>query len=151
MFYQFHYETALSWKGRKDIKSLLVYGTEVGIVRNSSVPSPYHQPMMMVIMMGRLCPCIIAWCIVRQWEKLQYCSHGGTTNFSLVVRCGMMQHFMIVGQAEFGRVCLCHAIATVFQLYHGVGMTYEMRREKPEPTLWQNKWIFYRPHHIGIV
>ena len=31
-------------------------------------------------------------------------------------------------------VCLL-AIATVFQLYHGGDMMYEMRRRKPEPTL----------------
>ena len=47
-------------------------------------------------------------------------------------------------------VCLVYAIATVFQLYRGYDMIYEMRR-KPEPTLLLTQGIFNLPHHIGMV
>ena len=43
---------------------------------------------------------------------------------------------------------LRQVIATVFQLYYGNDMIYEMRR-KPEPTLSQG--IVNHPHHIGMV
>ena len=50
-------------------------------------------------------------------------------------------------------VCLflLYGIATVFQLYHGSNMSYEMRRRKPEPTLLTTQGIFNLPHHIGVV
>ena len=44
-----------------------------------------------------------------------------------------------------------YAMATVFQLYHGVDMMYEMTRRKPEPTLLLTKGIFTLPHHIGTI
>ena len=50
-------------------------------------------------------------------------------------------------------VCLLlfYAIATVFQLYHGNDMMYEMRRRNPKPTLVPTQGIFNPPHHIGTV
>ena len=47
-------------------------------------------------------------------------------------------------------VCLFYTIATVFQLYHGGDMMYEMRRRKSEPTLLPTQVIFNLPHHIGM-
>ena len=41
---------------------------------------------------------------------------------------------------------LFYTIATVFQLYYGGGMMYEMSR-KPRPT----QAIFNLPHHMGMV
>ena len=32
-------------------------------------------------------------------------------------------------------VCCFYTITTVFELYHGGDMMYEMRRREPEPTL----------------
>ena len=48
-------------------------------------------------------------------------------------------------------VCLLlfYAIATVFQIYHGGDMMYEMRKGKPDPTLLLTQGIFNLPHHIG--
>ena len=50
-------------------------------------------------------------------------------------------------------VCLLlsYTIATVFQLYHGTDMMYEMRRRKLESILLLTHWIFNLPHHIGMV
>ena len=45
--------------------------------------------------------------------------------------------------------CLFYAIAIEFQLDHGGGMMYEMR--KPKPTLLPTQGIFSLPHHIGMV
>ena len=45
---------------------------------------------------------------------------------------------------------LFYAIATIFQLYHGVDMMYEMRRREPEPTLLPTQGIFSLPYHIGV-
>ena len=42
-------------------------------------------------------------------------------------------------------------MATVFQLYVGGDVIYEMHRRKPEPTLFLTQGIFNLPHHIGIV
>ena len=49
-------------------------------------------------------------------------------------------------------VCLLffHAIATIFHLYHGSDMLYEMRRRKPEPILLLTQGIFNLPHHTGV-
>ena len=44
---------------------------------------------------------------------------------------------------------LFHAIATVFQIYHGSDMMSEMRR-KPEYTLSLNQEFFNLPHHIWV-
>ena len=44
-----------------------------------------------------------------------------------------------------------YAIATLFQLYFGSDMMYEMRRKKPESTLLPTDGIFNLPHHIGMV
>ena len=50
-------------------------------------------------------------------------------------------------------VCLLllYNIATVFQLYHGSDMMYEMRRRKPEPTLLLTEAIFNLQHHIDMI
>ena len=40
---------------------------------------------------------------------------------------------------------LFYAIATIFQLYHGGDMMYEMSRRKPEPTLLLTQGIFNLP------
>ena len=40
---------------------------------------------------------------------------------------------------------------TVFRLYLGSDMMYEMRRRKPEPTLLPTEVIFILPHHTGMV
>ena len=52
--------------------------------------------------------------------------------------------------SRFGYLSICllfYAIATIFQLYHGGNMMYEMRRRKPEPPLLPTQWIFNLPHH----
>ena len=41
--------------------------------------------------------------------------------------------------------------STVFQLYHGCDMMYEMRKRKPEPKPLLTQEIFNLPHHIGMV
>ena len=48
-------------------------------------------------------------------------------------------------------VLLVYAIATVFQLYLGRDMMYEMRRRKPERTFLLTQGIFNLPHHIAMV
>ena len=50
-------------------------------------------------------------------------------------------------------VCLLlfYTTATLFQLYSGGDMMYEMRRRKPEPTCLPTQWIFNLPHHVGMV
>ena len=56
-----------------------------------------------------------------------------------------------VGQGwTAGSLLLFYAIATVFHLYHGSDMMYEMRR-KPKPTPLQTHRIFNLPHHISMV
>ena len=45
---------------------------------------------------------------------------------------------------------LFDTIATVFQLYHGGDMMYEMKEEKKKhPTLLPTQGIFNLPHHIA--
>ena len=51
---------------------------------------------------------------------------------------------------DFVVLFLFYAIPTVFPLYDGGDMMYEMRR-KPEPTLLLTQWIFYLPNHIDMV
>ena len=56
-------------------------------------------------------------------------------------------------------VCFCFvfalflffAIATIFQLYLGSDMMYDMGRRKPKSTLLPTQRNFNLPHHIGIV
>ena len=50
-------------------------------------------------------------------------------------------------------VCLLlfYAISTVFQIYHGGDMMYEMRRRKPKPALLPTQLFVNLPHHIGMV
>ena len=69
--------------------------------------------------------------------------------FSPVFRLGVKQCLTVMGQAWF--VCLLYAIATMFQLYHGGDIMYEMRRRKPESTLLQTQRIFSIAHYIGNV
>ena len=45
---------------------------------------------------------------------------------------------------------LFYAIETVFQLYLGSDILYEMRR-KSKPTLLLTQGIFKLPHHLGMV
>ena len=48
--------------------------------------------------------------------------------------------------------CVCllfYAIATVFRLYHGGAMMYEMR--KTEPTLLPTQGFFNLQHHLAMV
>ena len=49
-------------------------------------------------------------------------------------------------------VCLLlvYTIATVFQLYHGSDMMYEMRMKNPKPTLLPTQRIFNLQHHIDM-
>ena len=51
------------------------------------------------------------------------------------------------------RVCLLlfYPKATIFQLYHGTDMMYEMRRRKPEPIFSLTQGIFNLSHHIGMI
>ena len=46
---------------------------------------------------------------------------------------------------------LFYARATVFHLYHGGNMMYEIRRRTPEPTPLLTQGIFNLQHHIGMV
>ena len=43
-----------------------------------------------------------------------------------------------------------YAIATVFQLYKGDDMMYDMRRRKPKPTISLTQGIFNVPHHTDM-
>ena len=52
---------------------------------------------------------------------------------------------------EFKVCFVVYAIATVFQLYNGSDMMYEMRRRKLEPTLLPTQEILNLPHHKGMV
>ena len=58
-----------------------------------------------------------------------------------------------VGRGGGMCVCLlfCYTIVTVFQLYHGGDMMYEMRKKKPKPTLLLTRRIFNLPHYICMV
>ena len=57
------------------------------------------------------------------------------------------------GYYNGGIVCLLllYTIATVFQLYYGSDLMYEMRRRKPKPTLLSTQRIFNppTPHRHG--
>ena len=46
---------------------------------------------------------------------------------------------------------LFYGIATVFRLYLGGDIMYEMRKRKPEPTLLLTQGISNLPHFIGMV
>ena len=83
----------------------------------------------MMIMMGCFCLCIVTFCIISGLGRYEAGLHG----------CGTSP------------VCLFCAIATVFQLYHGGDMMYEIRRRKPKPTLLSTQEIFTLPCHIGMV
>ena len=53
-------------------------------------------------------------------------------------------------------ICFCfvvlrHRLATVYQLYLGSDMMYEIRRRKPEPILLPTPGILNLPHHKGMV
>ena len=60
---------------------------------------------------------------------------------------------LVVNKLTFMLICLLlfYAIATVFQLYHGGDMMYEMRRRKPELTRLQTQVIFNHLNHTGMV
>ena len=47
-------------------------------------------------------------------------------------------------------ICLLLLFATVFQLHHGSGMMYEVRRRKADPTLLPTQGIFNLLHPIGM-
>ena len=67
--------------------------------------------------------------------------------FSLVVRRDVKQRLKAVGQACF---VAFYAVATVFQLYHGSDMMYEIRRRKPAPMFLLTKETFNLSHHKGM-
>ena len=47
-------------------------------------------------------------------------------------------------------ICFFHAIATIFQLYHGTDMVWD-EKEKTQAYILMNQGIFNTPHHIGMV
>ena len=51
----------------------------------------------------------------------------------------------------FISLLLFYTMATVFQLYHGRDMMFEMGRRTPEPTHLLTHGIFNLTHHIGMV
>ena len=62
----------------------------------------------------------------------------------------MEQHYKAVIRSCYEDFLLFNAIATVFQLYFGSDMMYEMRR-RPDPTLLLTQRIFDLLHHEGMV
>ena len=56
-----------------------------------------------------------------------------------------------IEQGNIVCLLLLYAIATMFQLYHGGDLIYEMRRRKPEPTHLPTQGIFNLAHHIDMV
>ena len=53
---------------------------------------------------------------------------------------------------QVGTGCLLfYAIATVFQVYHGRDMIYEIRKRKPASTLLLTQGSFNLSHHVGMV
>ena len=75
------------------------------------------------------------------WYTVLFC-RSPLSSLNIVIKCSM---------CDFGSIDLCllcllllfYTLATVFQLYHGGAMMYEMRRRKPEPTLLLNQRILY--------
>ena len=59
--------------------------------------------------------------------------------------------FKILSALPVDCLLLFYAIVIVFQLYHGSENMYQVRKRKPEPTLWQTQGIFNLLHHIGTV
>ena len=82
-------------------------------------------------MKGGFCCCIVALHIFREWHKLQT---GAMAESLFLISRPVRSEAMLHGYRT-SPVCLFYAIATVFQLYHGGDIMYEMRRRKPEPTL----------------
>ena len=88
----------------------------------------------------------------RQWRRELTCHHQRRlleVSFPLVTdHHAAVYSFLFV--CLFVCLTLFYAVATVFQLYHGNDMIYEMRRgTKPEPTLLTMQGIFDLPHHYG--
>ena len=80
-----------------------------------------------------------------QAEELQQWWHN---YFSLVI---LAMSEVVLHSCWTNLVCLFYAIATVFQLYYGSYMMYEMRRGKPRPTLLPTQGIYKLPHHTSMV
>ena len=53
------------------------------------------------MMMGGLCLCIVAMCILMKWDLLMNCKIGGRIYFLLVVRGGGKQCFAVTKPAQF--------------------------------------------------
>ena len=70
------------------------------------------------------------WCTVKNGSTISIC------------QCTVVQIFVVV---------LFYALATVFQLYLGSDMMYEMRRRKAEPTYLPSQGILNLILHIGKV
>ena len=80
-----------------------------------------------------------------------FCSHVWPS----LLPCTCLLEFYILAASAVSHirmVCLLllYAIVTVFQLYHGNDMMYEMRRRKPERTLRLTQGLFNLPLHIGM-
>ena len=73
--------------------------------------------------------------------------------FLLYCATTMYQHFTLVvfdDEINFA-LLLFYTIATVFQLYLGSYMMYEMRRRKAKHIILPIQGIFNLPHYIGLV
>ena len=69
----------------------------------------------------------------------------------LLLTSGPARCEAVIPSCGTGPVCLFHAIATLFQLYHGADMIIKMKRRKLEPTHLLTQGIFNLWHHIGMV
>ena len=67
--------------------------------------------------------------------------------YRCIVACAHLRK----GTGGFVCLLLLDIIATVFQLYHTSDMMYEMRRNKPKPTLLLTQGSFNLLDHIGMV
>ena len=79
----------------------------------------------LMTMIGSLCRCIVALCIVRNGTGCRTAAVGTP----LLLTSGPTRCEEVLHGCGTSLVCLFYAIATVFQLYHG-GDMYEMRRRK---------------------
>ena len=78
-------------------------------------------------------------------------SHAHMPSYTIMHTCLFCVHVLFMCLDKTVCWLLFYTIATIFQLYHGGDMMYEMRRRKPEPTLLPTRGIFNLIHHIGMV
>ena len=79
-----------------------------------------------------------------QWEShVTWVSDGGRVDECVAVKLAKCAIYLLV-------LLLCYPITTLFQLYHGGVVIYQMKRT-PEPTLLLNEGIFNLPQHIVMV